>query len=86
MKYIRTEDENGVYEIFIFPRTVNHDAMAEVLSGIKNHTHGDWSRVRRVPISAGFVSSTGKCFGESESLSLVSFPEDTELLEKQYRG
>lgn len=70
-------------EIFTFPRTVNHDAMAEVLGSIKNQTHGDWRRVFREPVSAGFVDGKGNCYGESESMGLESREEDTHLLAKQ---
>jgi len=87
MKYIRTVSEQDVEEIFLFPDTVNHDAMAEVLMYIKNQTHGNWERVMRTPISAGFVSADGNCYGESETLGLESMPEDdTELLRKTYGG
>jgi len=79
-KYICTDSEWGE-EIFTFPSSVNHDAMAEVLEGIKNHTHGNWKRVWRKPISAGFVNASGFCFGKSETLNLESRAEkDTELL------
>lgn len=83
MKYICTTSEDGE-EIFTFPRTVNHDAMAEVLCMIKNHTHGNWKRVFREPISAGFVDTNGNCFGNSETLGLESRKiEDTTLLHEQ---
>ena len=59
--------------------------MEEVLERIKNQTHGQWEREFRVPVSAGFVSPTGNCYGESISLDLVSRPdEDTKLLNEQY--
>ncbi len=83
MKYICTDDGEGKQEIFTFPRTVNHDAMAEVLGHIKNQTHGNWKRVFRAPISAGFVDIHGNCIGASETLGLKSRPEDTALLAKQ---
>ena len=78
-KYIVMCDENDKKEIFIFPKTVNHDCMAQQLVMIKNHTWGDWERVHRIPVSAGFTD--GKtCYGESETLRLKSSPEDTKLL------
>ena len=85
MKYIVTKQEEGeLEEIFLFPRNVNHDCMAEALSSIRNQKHGSWKRIRREPISAGFVLD-GKCFGESLSLRLQSRPElDTDLLNKYY--
>ncbi len=85
MKYIVTKDEEGREEIFTFPDSVHHDAMAEILNRIKNQTHGNWKRVRRRPISAGFVRSDGTCFGSSETLRLESRPADTALLANSYR-
>jgi len=79
MKYIVTESDEGKREIFLFPRAVNHDAMAEALYGIKDQTRGDWRRIRRKPVSAGFVEG-GKCVGRSESLNLNSQAGDTALL------
>lgn len=79
MKYIATKQEDGTEEIFIFPMDVNHDCMAEVLSGIRNQTWGDWKRIRRNPISAGFIEG-GQCVGGSETLQLKARPEDTSLL------
>ena len=81
MKYIVMQDEEGAEDIFIFPRRIHHDAMAEALSRIKNQTHGNWERVVREPVSAGFVSGK-RCHGESESLRLKSRPQDAALLEK----
>ncbi|MBT4130952.1 MAG: hypothetical protein HOD58_06255 [Gammaproteobacteria bacterium] len=83
MKYICTINSEGKEEIFTFPATINHDAMAESISGIKNHTHGDWERVLRDPVSAGFVDADSKCYGESESLGIESRPEDSALLAAQ---
>lgn len=84
MKYIVTVDNAGMEEVFTFPRSIDHDAMAEVLGRIKNHTHGNWHRVCRKPVSAGFVTATGVCYGHSESLGLESRPCDTQLLASQY--
>lgn len=83
MKYICTDSEYGE-EVFTFPRTVDHDAMAEVLTRIKNKTLGNWERVTREPISAGFVDVSGNCFGKSETLNLESRGmEDTTILAEQ---
>lgn len=71
MKYVVMKDEAGREEIFIFPKTVNHDCIAEVLGRIKDQTHGRWSRVFREPVSAGFIVG-GVCGGYSESLGLKS--------------
>jgi len=83
MKYIRTVDNNDKHEIFVFPNSVNHDVMAEALAMMKNQTHGNWQRVFREPVSAGFVNAIGQCYGESETLGLESMDWDTELVRKQ---
>jgi hypothetical protein len=79
MKYIITSTEDFDQEIFIFPRTINHDIMAESISRMKNQSHGNWKRLTRTPISAGFISN-GVCYGKSESLNIKSRPEDTGIL------
>jgi len=83
MKYICMINEDNEFEIFTFPNSVNHDVMAESLEGMKNQTYGNWTRVLRTPISAGFVDAAGNCYGESESLGLESKEEDTALLANQ---
>lgn len=80
MKYIVTKQTDGTEEIFVFPRAVHHDCMAEVLGRVRSQSWGEWKRVFREPIAAGFVEG-GKCVGHSESLNLQSRPEeDTKLL------
>lgn len=71
MKYIVTKDEDGKEEIFIFPKSVNHDCMMEVLQRIRDQSHGRWNRIYREPVSAGFVND-GVCSGYSETLKLQS--------------
>lgn len=83
MKYICTVDDNDQEQVFLFPSNIDHDAMAEVLGRIKNQTHGNWQRVFREPISAGFVNEAMKCYGESLTLGLSSREEDTQILTKQ---
>ena len=85
MKYIVTRDEDGREDIFVFPMRVHHDAMMESLRGIKNQTHGNWHRVFREPVSAGFVTGS-ICHGNSETLNLSSRPEDTQLLKASLVG
>jgi len=81
MKYIVTVNEKDEEEIFIFPKTVDHDCMAEVLMRIKNHSHGDWYRVPRKPIAAGFTD--GKtCWGRSETLNMDSREDQDSILIK----
>lgn len=83
MKYIcfRNADTNKE-EIILFPDNIHHDCAAEAFEFIRNQKRGDWKRVERVPISAGFTDGL-TCYGESESLHLSSRPEDTVLLQKQ---
>ncbi len=79
MKYIVTKSEEGLEEIFVFSREINHNIMAEAVFALRDSGHGNWKRIRRKPIAAGFVEG-GRCCGRSESLNLGSRPEDTRLL------
>lgn len=80
MKYIVTRrEDNGKEEFFMFPRSVHHDCMAEMISRIKNQSGGDWRRICRKPIAAGFTD--GKhCTGMSETLNLKSRGRLDEIL------
>lgn len=82
MKYLVAVVE-GKESIFVFPRDVNHDRMAQALEVIRFDTAGGgWNRKYRDGdvISAGFVD-LGICHGHSETLKLNSRgPIDTELL------
>lgn len=88
MKYIvtaiedRTSEQYGLIQedIFIFPNSIEHSAFAEAVRGIKNQSHGNWHRIFRTPIAAGFIDEKGNCSGESISLKLSSRPKDNELL------
>ena len=79
MKFITTKSETGKLEIFTFPREIDHDAFAEAIRRVRNQTRGEWRRISREPIRAGFVTG-GKCHGESETLKLKASDEDTALL------
>lgn len=83
MKYIVTEHEDdGREEIFIFPRNINHDCMAEMIARIRNQMHGRWKRKRRTPIAAGFTDCV-TCWGRSETLDLDSRKDkDAKLINK----
>lgn len=83
LKYICTKDPDRMLEIFSFPMSVNHDTFAEAIRGIKNQMTGNWERIYRTPVSAGFISSKGVCFGKSITLELKSKEEDTTLLKAQ---
>lgn len=83
MKYIATRDDNGKEEVFVFPKVIDYDGMAEVLNYIKNQVYGNWRRIPRKPVSAGFVDRNWKCYGKCESLGLESRDVDSEILKKQ---
>ncbi len=84
MKYIRTERVDGRHEIFVFPKSVDHDVMMEGLSRLKDKTDGNWERIHRTAVTAGFVHSSGECYGKSYTLNIESSPkEDTALLKQQ---
>jgi hypothetical protein len=81
MKYI-VMSLNGKEEIFVFPRTVDHDRMAEACEAIRFGGDRNWRREYRDGecVAAGFIDG-GKCHGRSETLGLKSRGEvDTKLL------
>lgn len=82
MKYIVTKNEDGVEEIFIFPKRYNHDDMAATVNHLKtwNHNrHNDWERHYKEPVAAGFTDGTS-CQGRSETLNLESRGRIDEML------
>lgn len=80
MKYIVTKTEEGKEEIFIFPKSINHDCMMEALRVIRTETSsGGWTRVRRQAIAAGFTDGK-RCIGRSETLRLDSRRRLDEML------
>lgn len=87
MKYVCFKNEElGFDEVMVFPATINHNCFAEGVSRIKNQTTGQWHRVTRTPVSAGFVTflkDKAVCFGKSITLNLESREEDTLILNKQ---
>lgn len=79
MKYVVVESKEQGKQMFIFPKNINHNDFAEILSYIKVGTPQNWTRAFREPISAGFTD--GKtCYGCSESLDLKSATSDTALM------
>lgn len=75
-------------EIFIFPRTVDHDRMKEACEIIRFGDDRNWNRKYRQGecVSAGFIDD-GVCHGRSETLGLESRgPKDTALLSGVLRG
>lgn len=84
-KYICTKNpkDNDKEEIFVFPKSVNHDCMFEVIGRLRTRLSGNWLRPRRELVSAGFISHEGICYGESESLRCESRLEDTAIYKAQ---
>lgn len=78
MKYVVVKDKSGNEQIYIFPKQIDHDAFAEVLSHIKTGGR-DWRREYREPVSAGFTDGV-ICYGRSETLDLECRPTDAEML------
>lgn len=80
MKYIVTKSEEGKEEIFIFPKSINHDRMMEALRVIRTESNnGSWTRIRRQAIAAGFTDGR-RCVGCSETLRLDSRGRLDEML------
>lgn len=80
MKYVVVSSEEQGEQMFIFPKNIDHDAFANVLSYIK--TGGlNWTRPFREPVSAGFTDGH-KCYGCSETLDIGSRECDTLLLQQ----
>lgn len=76
MKYVIFEDEAGCRFPIIFPDVFVHSDMAEYTQ------YQSMDKLNKFvkPVSAGFISLKGECFGESESLNLKSDKEmDTDL-------
>jgi len=79
MKYVVVDSDEQGEQMFVFPKNVDHDRFAEVLSNIRYGGDRSWNRIYREPVSAGFTD--GKtCYGRSESLNLDSRKTDTVLL------
>lgn len=82
LKYVVTEDEDGVEEIFVFPKRYNHDDFASDINGLRvrdPNNHREWERKYKKPVSGGFVDGM-KCYGRSETLGLDSRGERDTLL------
>ncbi|MFZ6655866.1 hypothetical protein [Undibacterium sp. TJN19] len=60
--------------IFIFPESIAHNHMAEAVCQVRQGIGGRWTKphFNAKPISAGFVSNDGICYGKSETLNLGS--------------
>jgi thioredoxin-related protein len=80
MKYLVVDSGQGE-QLFTFPKNIDHDEFAAVLSYINVGSPHNWKRVFRNPVSAGFTDGTN-CYGMSETLMMKSRVEDTELLQR----
>jgi hypothetical protein len=82
MKYVVVETEEQGKQMFIFPKNIDHDSFAEVLSNIRYLVNGDprnWKRIYREVVSAGFTDRN-VCYGWSETLDIGAAVTDTALM------
>jgi hypothetical protein len=79
MKYVVVNSAECGEQLFVFPKNIDHDKFAEVVSNIRHGGHSNWKRVYRKPVSAGFTDGKN-CYGLSETLNLKSRLDDTALL------
>lgn len=82
MKYIVIA-LNGKEDIFIFPKEVDHNRMADACLALKFGPDRDFVRKYRqgAVVAAGFIEC-GRCYGRSESLGIESRgAQDTALLD-----
>ena len=84
MKYVVVRSHVGE-QMFLFPKNINHDALAETLNHIKYGSGGNWERFPHEPVSAGFTDGA-TCYGRSESLNLDSRDIDTMILRNGGKG
>lgn len=81
LKYIIVRNrDSGKEEVFLFPKSVNHDVFAKSVGRLKNQAQGQWRRITRDIVAAGFVSPSFKCYGGSDTLHMVSREQDTKIL------
>lgn len=82
-KYIVTENEDGIEEIFIFPKAIDHDAFYENALLIDNSLYPDQFRF---VTGAGFIDihSDGsyRLYGRSETLNKDSCDNDRIVFER----
>ena len=80
VKYIIVEknmESMIMYYPFIFEKNISHKAFYESMVELMN-LHFDSATVKCV--SAGFYNTTsGKCFGDSETLKIGTHPEATKI-------
>lgn len=79
MKYIVYQDGEKEY-IVTFPRSIDHDRMAEALEALRFGSERNWHRRQGEVLAAGFVVG-GRCQGHSVTLGISSRGDvDTTLL------
>lgn len=82
-KYIVTENEDGIEEIFIFPKAIDHDAFYENALLIDNSLYPEQFRF---VTGAGFIDfdSNGeyRLYGRSETLNKDSCDNDRIVFER----
>jgi hypothetical protein len=81
MKYVVVESEEQGKQLFIFPKNIDHDVFAEVLSYIKVGSRQNWNRAFREVVSAGFTDGQ-TCYGHSGTLDIGAAVTDTALMLK----
>lgn len=82
MKYIVYQDGGKEY-LVAFPRSINHDRMAEAMGALRFGSDRDWHRRQGEVLAAGFIDA-GNCHGSSESLGIGSRGAvDTALMRAQ---
>ena len=79
MKYVVVNSDECGDQLFVFPKNINHDSFSDILSTIEETVLGKLDNFYRQPVSAGFTDGL-RCHGRSETLNLVSRPQDTDLL------
>lgn len=88
--FVRTEEKRDGTIIsqhipVIFPHAIMHSDLANRIreQGYEESMHERYSEIRYKPVSAGFIGLPDmKCFGESESLSLKSRDQDTQIIQQ----
>lgn len=87
-KYIVIIDEFDVGKnryMTIFPKSINHDFMLEVIqmAAFENDFPNNINPFGAA--SAGFISSKGGCFGHSESLDVGRAKEDSDVFKNTFK-
>lgn len=80
MKYVMFEvnGEGGKRKVpIIFPDSLVHSMMAEQFERVLRYT---FKGCMAKPVSAGMVSLTGQCHGESETLKLKADKADSSII------